>query len=335
MRFAPSIEQEELRDLVRDLMVKRCPPAVVRSAPRSPSVDRLAAELVALGAPALLVPTSLGGLELDENYLVVLLEESGRAAAPLPLVDTVGFAPGLLQAVGLLERVLDGRVLVVADPAARGCVRYGSSAGLLLQGGFGGVGTVRVLTLEGALREPVAAVDPAGDVVRLSGGTEWAAIDDPAVVGVAWSRGVLGASAELIGLSRQMLAMTVTHVSSRIQFGVPIGSFQAVKHQLATALLQVEFAAPVVAGAAAALASGRPDAHRDVSTAKALTSDAARLVARTAIHCHGALGFTTEYDLHLFAKRAWALAADWGSAAWHRAHVAADLGLPVGRTPLA
>ena len=61
--------------------------------------------------------------------------------------------------------------------------------------------------------------------------------------------------------------------------------------------------------------------------AKVLASDAARLVARTAIQCHGAIGYTTEYDLHLYAKRTWALIPGWGSPQWHRAQLAAFLGV--------
>lgn len=127
--------------------------------------------------------------------------------------------------------------------------------------------------------------------------------------------------------------MTVEYVGQRRQFGAPVGSFQAVKHQLADALLRIEFAAPAVAQAGFSLASRDPDRVRDVSMAKALASDAAREVARATIQCHGAIAYTTEYDLHLYVKRAWALAADWGSAAWHRAVVARDLGLPLTGTP--
>jgi alkylation response protein AidB-like acyl-CoA dehydrogenase len=329
MRFALTAEQQDLRDVVRDLMDELCTPAVVRSAPDSPAVGKLAQALVDLGAPGLLVAEDAGGLGLDENHLVALLVEVGRAAAPLPLLDTLAVAPSVLAAAGLLDDVVSGRTEVVADPAGHGLVRHGSRAGLLLQGGFGGSGAVRVLDLTGARREPVAAVDPAAELHRITGGRELAVVDDPAAVATAWQRGALGAAAELVGLSRRMLDMTVAHVSGRTQFGVPIGSFQAVKHHLATALLQVEFAAPVVARAGAALAAGDPDAARDVSTAKALASDAARLVARATIQCHGALAYTTEYDLHLFAKRAWALAADRGSAGWHRARVADTLGLTV------
>ena len=77
----------------------------------------------------------------------------------------------------------------------------------------------------------------------------------------------------------------------------------------------------------AVTSTGAPTASRDVSTAKALASDAARFVARQALQCHGAIGYTVEYDLHLYLKRAEALARTWGDAAWHRRRVATALGI--------
>jgi alkylation response protein AidB-like acyl-CoA dehydrogenase len=136
---------------------------------------------------------------------------------------------------------------------------------------------------------------------------------------------VLAAAAILVGLAERMLSMTVDYVTGRRQFGVPVGSFQAVKHRLADAYLAVEFARPAVLAAGWAQASGAADAAEQTSVAKVLASDAATTVARAAIQCHGAIGYTTEYDLHLFAKRAWALAPSWGSANWHRRRLAASL----------
>jgi hypothetical protein len=121
--------------------------------------------------------------------------------------------------------------------------------------------------------------------------------------------------------------MTVAYAEERRQFGVPIGSFQAVKHQLANALLGLEFAAPAVLRAAWSLDTGADTADRDVAMAKALASEAAERVAATALQAHGAIAYTTEYDLHLFAKRVWASSRGWGDAEWQRARVAAALGL--------
>src|SRR5688500_6932542 len=107
-----------------------------------------------------------------------------------------------------------------------------------------------------------------------------------------------------------MLDLTVGYVTERQQFGVPIGSFQAVKHHLADAALALEFARPAVWRASWSVAHASPTRSRDVSMAKAMASDAAELVGRKALQCHGAIGYTVEADLHLFMKRAWALARD-------------------------
>ena len=127
----------------------------------------------------------------------------------------------------------------------------------------------------------------------------------------------LGAAAQLVGLGQRMLDMTVDYVKQREQFGVPIGSFQAVKHHLADALKELAFARPAVRRAAAD--HGSP---RDMSMAKAMASDAARFSGRQALQCHGAIGYTVEHDLHRYLKRTWALARTHGDAAWHRERIA-------------
>ena len=161
--------------------------------------------------------------------------------------------------------------------------------------------------------------------------------DDPAVIARAFDRGALGTAAQLCGLAAAMVDMTVAYVKERRQFGVPIGSFQAVKHHLADARLGLEFARPAVARAAWSLAQG--DGYdlalrrRDVSLAKALATDAAEACGRAALQCHGAIGYTVEHDLHLYLKRAWALARTWGDRAFHADRVgralAASLDTPV------
>jgi alkylation response protein AidB-like acyl-CoA dehydrogenase len=135
----------------------------------------------------------------------------------------------------------------------------------------------------------------------------------------------LGAAAQLVGLGQRMLDMTVDHVKAREQFGVAIGSFQAVKHHLADALMELSYARPAVHRAAWSMANGAPTAERDVSMAKAMASDAASFVARQALQCHGAIGYTVEYDLHRFLKRTWVLARTFGDAAWHRERIARAL----------
>jgi len=124
----------------------------------------------------------------------------------------------------------------------------------------------------------------------------------------------------------RLLSMAAQYAKDRSQFGKPIGSFQAVKHHLADALVRVEFARPVVYRAAWSLQHGDPDASMHASMAKAMASEAATLAARTALQVHGAIGYTWEHDLQLWMKRAWSLAAAWGDAATHRARVLERLG---------
>jgi alkylation response protein AidB-like acyl-CoA dehydrogenase len=122
-----------------------------------------------------------------------------------------------------------------------------------------------------------------------------------------------------------MIDQTVAYVSERKQFGVPIGSFQAVKHHLADALLAVAFAEPLVWRAAYSMAEADPEASVHVSMAKASASDAAQKVTDVALQCHGAIGYTVECDLHLFMKRAWSLIRRSGDARLHRRRVSRHL----------
>lgn len=130
-----------------------------------------------------------------------------------------------------------------------------------------------------------------------------------------------GVAMESVGTCQTIFDITLDYAKQREQFGVPIGSFQAVKHHLADARIALEFARPLVYRAAWSLAAGDPDASVHVSMGKALAADAAVLTSTKALQAHGAMGYSFEYDLHLFMKRAWAWAGAWGDAPWHRARV--------------
>jgi len=304
MRFAYTDDQVALREAVRDLLADACPPSVVRASWTDPSAaDGVWRKLADMGLPGTAVSEKLGGLGLSEVDLVPVLEEVGYAAVPLPVAETVAVAAPLLAAVGgdRLRDVLDGSVRVALRTAA-GTIPYGDRADLVLDLGDG----VARLGPPGGPVE--ATVDGARSVVR-GARPDVLLTGDPDLVAAATGRASLATAAQLVGLSRRMLDLTVAYVRDRHQFGVPVGSFQAVKHRLADAYRRVEFAAPVVLAAAWALSRRHPDAVRDVSAAAVLTTEATREVARAAIQCHGAIGYTVEYDLHLYAKRAWALAA--------------------------
>ena len=204
-----------------------------------------------------------------------------------------------------------------------------------LGGGEVGVFTVEP-TAEGVTVSPVRAPDAsrriatvtldvtveAGAALGRPGAPETAARVRRAV-----DESVTLLASELVGTCSTIFAMTLEHAKEREQFGVPIGSFQAIKHRLADTYLALEAARSSVLVAAAALAED--DARRPVaaSTAKALAGDCADVVTREGIQLLGGLGFTWEHDMHLFTKRAMSSSALLGTAEAHRRRVADLIGL--------
>lgn len=314
MQFAFTEDQLAFRDAVRDLLAKECPPSVVRAAwsnadGRSGSAWKAFGEMGVLGA---LVPESAGGLGLSELDVVLLAEEAGRSALPEPFVEHV--LVGAPLAVSEHPEVVNGAMTVSAgDPV----IPYGVAADVLVVLAPDAL----LATRSSATLETLTSVDASRRLVRLVSATESRPLTREEI-SVAFWRATLGYSAQLLGLARQMLDMTVAYATDRRQFGSPIGSFQAIKHQLANVRIALEFAAPLVYRAAHSLATDDPDAALHCSMGKAQAADAATLAARTALQCHGAIGYSYEHDLHLWMKRTWALAGAWGDAAWHRDRVA-------------
>jgi alkylation response protein AidB-like acyl-CoA dehydrogenase len=131
-------------------------------------------------------------------------------------------------------------------------------------------------------------------------------------------RAGVGAAAEMLGAARRCLDMAVGYAKVREQFGQPIGSFQAIRHKCADMLLEVENSHSAVYYAAWALDAGAEDAETAASIAKSYVGDASRKVCGDAIQVHGGIGFTWEFDLHMYFKRAKALEAQYGDADYHR-----------------
>lgn len=341
MHFAFTDQQLEFRDAVRQVLAKECTTDHVRAAYDAPAPRTVRwATLADLGVTGLAVPESRGGLGLGLVDLVLLVEEAGRVALPEPLADTSGVAAPLLvdlDAIGVggartgpwLEGIASGTTTVaVADVRRPGAPTAGAvGADLLLLVAHGEHGPVlHGVDATAATVTPVPSLDP----TRRLGSAAW----EPSSASVLASGPVAGdlldrssdraavvTGAELLGLADAMITRTSSYAKDRQQFGRPIGSFQAVKHLLAGAQVLLEFARPVVYGAAWALDSGSPDGSRSASVAKAYASEAAVEAARVSLQVHGAIGYTWECDLHLFLKRAWALSEAWGSAADHRSRL--------------
>jgi alkylation response protein AidB-like acyl-CoA dehydrogenase len=321
--FGFTDEQLAFRDGVRSLLADACPPAAVRRAwEDGPGYDAtLWVALGDMGVLGMLAPEAAGGLGMDEVDLVLLLEESGRVALPGPLVEQAAVAVPLIAATGrddlisaLVGPAVAGRAVVTAsDRAGRVGWAAGADAAVILDGSA-------VLLAPPVAGAPFACVDRSrrDTAVSVELSVALAGVD----VALALDRAALGTAAQLCGLAAHLIDVTVAYASERRQFGAPIGSYQAVKHHLADALLLLEHARPPVYRAAWSVAKELPTRARDVSMAKVMANRAAGLAARVALQCHGAIGYTWEHDLHLWLKRVWVLERAWGGTEHHRARVA-------------
>jgi alkylation response protein AidB-like acyl-CoA dehydrogenase len=311
-------EQRAIVDAVVAVLADQCSPAAVRAS-WADDAEPARAELVELGLLALAVPEDHGGLGLGLVALAPALVAAGEAALPGTLaIDAAVVAPFLAR-IGHpdAEAAREGVVRVAVD-AGSGLVDGADRASWLLTLADDGVtggpfGASRVPTTDGARRLFSIA---AGSFRRLGGASDR---DD------LLARGALATACELVGLGRRMIQMATEHARVRHQFGKPIGTFQAVKHQLADAWLGLEMARPLTTRAAWCLDHGYPNAATYASMAKAAASEAALQAGRAALQVHGALGTSEEHDLHLWLKRSWALSRAWGDAASHYDAVARAL----------
>ncbi|MFZ0249476.1 MAG: acyl-CoA dehydrogenase family protein [Acidimicrobiales bacterium] len=297
---------------------------------------------------AIELPEDDGGLGLGMVELAVLCEEIGRrlVAAPfLPTIVALGAvctdaaradagtkewreALGQGDAVGCVAAAPGSVGLTVSGPEGQARlsgstppVAYAPSADVAVVLADGGVYGVD-LRAEGR-PAPLSAMDRTrelgvltfdGTPARFLGGEEAAAL--------LVDRAATLASAEMLGAAAHVLDLTVQYAKDRVQFGKPIGSFQAVKHMLADALVDVEGMRSTSYYAAWCAAAGDPERSLSASMAKAWCSDASRRVMATGLQVHGGIGFTWEHEMHLYLKRAQLDQVSYGDAAAHRDRIA-------------
>jgi alkylation response protein AidB-like acyl-CoA dehydrogenase len=171
----------------------------------------------------------------------------------------------------------------------------------------------------GSVTGAVTSVDRA----RLLGEVAAADAIGPVDPSAAFDLGALATAAQIHGAGVALLHRSTEYATQRKQFGKPIGSFQAVKHQLADAYVALDMARPLLFAAAIALDSAT--AARDVSAAKVACTDAAYRASRAALQVHGAIGYTAEYDLALWLTKVRALVSAWGTQRVHRDRVLAGI----------
>jgi alkylation response protein AidB-like acyl-CoA dehydrogenase len=311
--FSLTDEQTLLVDTARSLFTRECPAEVVRRVADEPKVaselfDRHLREWVELA----------GGPSVD---LCLFLVEAGAVVAPGPFLATAGcFAP-LLRAAGhpLADQAVAGEVIgTVAEDPPRGRARaidVELVEKVALIGPGPGLAVVDAASLDA---ERIKTLDLARSTSFLTvpGDIEFQPLDPIALID-AFERAALAVAAELVGVTRWLIEATVAYAKERVQFGVPIGSFQAVQHKLVDMALGYEEAAAAVAYAAMCVDAHDPDRARAVHVAKARAGSAARRASRDGMQVHGGIGYTYEHDLHLRLRRAYADDALFGTGAWH------------------
>jgi len=318
---------------------------------------------------------SAGGLGLGLVETVVLCEQLGRHVAPVPFLGTIlaGGALGWAVTDGetdgthlLGDRAIErwagqlatgeavGAVAwsrrpgaVAADSDGRGAWTLRGRSDLVVYGPAADV-VVVVATVDGAPalfaiapgQAERPAAEPAMDRTRRMG---WLTLTSRPALRLAGpgraddllDRAATAMAAEMLGAADRVLEMTVAYAKDRVQFGRPIGGFQAVKHRCADMLVDVEGMRSSTYYAGWAVGAGDPDASAAASVAKVWCSDAARRVMASGLQVHGGIGFTWEHDMHLFLKRSQLDQMSFGDAGFHRQRLAqilrprAESGLPV------
>ncbi len=342
MEFNFSEDQRLLQETVRDFLQGECPVEFVRAqwqteTGRSPEFW---AKLAEIGVPGLLVPEAHGGLGMDEIDLVLVMFELGRAALAEPVVPTAAVAVPLLRdlddqdlAKAWLPKIAAGEAIVAVGQPTSPLVAEAHVADLLIL--RHGDALYAVPSADAQL-EAQRANDPSQRLFTVRFEPEAArqiasGAEADRVEAAALDRGALACAAQQLGACEQLIAMSVEYTSERKQFGVPIGSFQAVKHQVANVKVALEYARSHVERAAHSVARDSRTRSIDVSMAKIAAGEAALEGAATSLQVHGALGYTWEQDLHVWMRRAWTLDLAWGETAWHRERLAGALfedGLP-------
>jgi alkylation response protein AidB-like acyl-CoA dehydrogenase len=340
MDFGLTDDQREIQRTARELLGARAKPERVREHAESGRMDaELWRELCELGWPGIAISEEHGGGGLGLIELSILCEELGRSLAPVPFLGSV-MAAAMIEHGGTLEQrerwlpgLASGETIGALGSASDGMAELvigGADAQLIVL--VEDDGSARALSAGEAEIAPLESIDPTRSAARVE--------SDPAGPGgggetlpegcAGLGRALVAASSELVGVCERALAMTVDYVKERKQFGIPVGSFQAVSHRCAQMLLETEQARSTVAFAAWTADADPERLAEAAAMAKAAASDAGREVTASAIQMHGGIGFTWEADVHWLYKRAQLDAALLGGAKRHRARLATILAQRAG-----
>jgi acyl-CoA dehydrogenase len=359
MDFALTDEQRALQDAVRSYLRDRFGPAQVRAVYDDPAGDGDPAELwKALGEQgwlAVLVPEQYDGIGLGLLDASVIARAFGAGTVPGPWLGTIlaGEAIRLAgtpeQQAAWLPRLAAGEVKGAVALHRSGSSPLPANAPATADGGrvFGTLTLVEYAhvadVLVVAAEDGLYLVDPKADGIvlerrealdrttRLSDlelngvAGERLANSSPEVLQELLDRAAVLVANDLVGIARKALTETVEYDKTRVQFGKPVGSFQAIKHELADVHVAVTMAEHAATYAAFALDTDRDDKTVAVSIAKSKAGDTARVATSDMIQYHGGIGYTWEHDAHFYFKRAKRQEYAYGDAAQHRERIASLL----------
>jgi alkylation response protein AidB-like acyl-CoA dehydrogenase len=315
MDFDLTQDQKDIKGVARELLSARSPIAKVREAAESGAYDpALWGELADLGWPGIAVSEEHGGQGLGAVELAVLLEELGYAVAATPFLSTAA-AAAAIQAAGTpdqqakwLPGLASGELTAGIGARELAADAEGAAVVVLIDGDDA------VLASEFDA-EPLISIDSTRRFAKVAGEGE------PLTAGAA-DRIRAAIAAEVVGLSQRALDMTLDYVKDRKQFGVPVGSFQAVSHRCAQMLLYTESARSTAYFAAWAADADPERLPEAAALAAAAAAEGGRDVTASAIQAHGGIGFTWEADVHWLYKRAQLDTALLGGVKRHRAALA-------------
>jgi alkylation response protein AidB-like acyl-CoA dehydrogenase len=313
--------QGELRRFLADRVTSEARRAVIDM---PGAVDRdLWRALGGMGVFALTLPEAHGGVGLGLADATIVCEELGRACVPGPLLGTF-FAAGLggdgasPELVALARRAAAGEAVVGLVPAGDPAfVEHLAGLDALLVVADDGVTLVDPPAVSRPVARPLDPLTPVDVVDALPSGMS---VGGPELAALLRNASALLSAALQVGLADAAVALGTAYAKERTQFGKVIGSFQAVKHLLADAQVQVEVARAAVQAAGVEIDDAVEGvgegarAHRAVEVARIVASRAADRATRACVQVHGGIGFTWELDAHLFLKRALVLDVGLGTA---------------------
>jgi alkylation response protein AidB-like acyl-CoA dehydrogenase len=338
MFFALTDDQREFDAAVRGYLAERFDLDAVRVVFEDTAGDGHPAALWKAageqGWLAVLVPEEHDGLGLGLVEAQVIARALGAGVAPGPWRGTVLAAEAVRlagsdeQKAAWLSRFAAGEAvgaftLRTGASGSLPAVEYGAVADAVVARSGAGLALV-----QGATATPRGSYDATTRLADLEAGPGEALPGATAeVIDELAARATVLVAADLVGVAREAITRTVAYDRERRQFGVPVGSFQAIKHALADLHVGVTMAEHAALYAAHAVDARLPDAPLAVSVAKAKASDVALQATGAMIQYHGGIGYTWEHEAHFFYKRAKRLAGQWGDADSHRAKIA-DLTIP-------